>query len=158
MTDKINDFLQEQHLKIRSQGTWGIGTVLVRAGAKAALATMSVHSATDQFLISTNREVALPIIAETLGKTIAETLGTMMSPTLKDPSLFDIPTATFAVLIERYLLGVKQGVLSLVFVTLKAVSEGSTHILIEGYQKGYFPRAASVEVKRVRDQISARFR
>ena len=148
MTKKINDFLQEQHLKNASEGSWGIGTTLLRAGSKAALATMSVHSATDQILISANREVVLPIIAETLGK---------ICLTLKDPALFDIPTATFAVLMGRSLLGVKSPP-CLVFITLKPVSENSTHILIEGYGKGYSAAVASAEVKRVRVEISARFR
>ena len=53
---------------------------------------MSVQSATDQLLISANREIVLPIIAETLGK---------VGRALKDPALFDIPTATFAVLMGR---------------------------------------------------------
>src|SRR5262245_21052066 len=87
----INDFLQEEELQeiCNSQGTWGLGTVLARAGGKASLGLMSIKSETDQILLSANREVAMPIIAETPGK---------ISRAVKDPALFDIPTATFAVL------------------------------------------------------------
>jgi hypothetical protein len=45
----------------------------------------------------------------------------------------------------------------LVFVTIKAVSENSTNVLIEGYAKGFSARAADPEVKRVREGIGARF-
>jgi flavin reductase (DIM6/NTAB) family NADH-FMN oxidoreductase RutF len=37
-------------------------------------------------------------------------------------------------------------------------SETSTHVLIEGYAKGFSAKAADPEVKRVREGISARFR
>lgn len=118
----------------------------MRAGAKPVLSLLSVKSATDQVLISTNRELVLPIAAETLGKIGLE---------LKDPALFDNPTATFAVLMGRSFLG-RMGKLCLVFVTLKAVSESATHILLEGYVKGAAALAAA-EVKRVRDELAARF-
>jgi hypothetical protein len=121
--------------------------MLMQAGAKPILALLSVKLATDQILISANREVVLPMIAETLGK---------IGITLKDPALFDIPTATFTVLMGRSFLGV-MGKPCLVFLTLKAVSENSTHVLIEGYAKDFGSNVTSAEVKRVRDEISARF-
>jgi hypothetical protein len=43
----------------------------------------------------------------------------------------------------------------LVFVTLKAVSENSTHVLLEGYARGW--GMATDGVKRVREQIGACF-
>ena len=150
MTDKINDFLQETALKDRTQGTWGIGTILVRAGAKPVLSLLSVKSATDHILISANRDIALPIIAETLGK---------IGRALKDPALFDIPTATFAVLMGKAFLGsYEYSQPCLVFVTLKAVSEHSTHVLLEGFAKAFSARVTDSEVKRAREEISARFR
>lgn len=147
MTDKINDFLTETELRNSSKGTWGIGTKLVRGTTKGVLSLMSVQSATDQLLISANREIVLPIIAETLGK---------VGRALKDPALFDIPTATFAVLMGRSLLGVESKP-CLVFVTLKAVSENSTHVLMEGYARSWGLSITSAELKRVRNEISARF-
>jgi hypothetical protein len=146
-TDKISDFLQETELQNIAKPYWGIGAKLARAGGKAVISLLSVKSATDQILISANREVVLPIIAETLGK---------VGLALKDPAVFDIPTATFAVLMARSFLG-QMGKPCLVFLTLKAVSEGSTHVLIEGHTKGP-AKGASYEIKRVRDEISARFR
>ena len=149
MTDKVNDFLVETEVRNSTEGLWGIGTKLGRGTAKAVLYLMSVQSATDQLLISANRENVLPIVAETLGKV----------GLLKDPALFDIPTATFAVLMGRSwpALGVKSKP-CLVFVTLKAVSENSTHVLIEGYSRSWGLSVTSAELKRVRDEISARFR
>ena len=103
-----------------------------------------------RLLISASREAVLPIIAETLGK---------IGRALKDPALFDIPTATFAVLMGTAFLGTyKYGKSCLVFVTIRAVSEHSTHVLIEGYAKGFSAGVADSEVKRVREGISARFR
>jgi hypothetical protein len=150
MTDKISDFLKETELKKFSRG-WGVnslGAMLMRTGAKPVIALLSVKSTTDQILISANREVVLPIIAETLGK---------IGLTLKDPALFDIPNATFAVLMARSFMGV-MGKPCLVFLTLKAVSENSTHVLLEGYAKELGSVVTSAEIKRVRDEISARFR
>ena len=50
MADKITDFLNDISLQNSSRGTWGIGTVIARAGAKAAQAIMriTVKSAEDQ--------------------------------------------------------------------------------------------------------------
>jgi hypothetical protein len=115
---------------------------------------MSVKSETDQILLSVNRELAMPIIAETLGK---------IGRALKDPALFDIPTATFAVLMGKPVLSWSKP--CLVFVTLKPVSENSTHILLEGYVKTWGEgrpwgtrKGGFHELTRVRNEISARFR
>ena len=98
MTDRISAFLREIDLQNASKGTWGVGTMLTRAGAKAAQALMSisVKSAKDQFIISASKELVTPIITETLGK---------ISLGFKDPALFDIPTATFAVFMGQQILG-----------------------------------------------------
>jgi hypothetical protein len=146
--DKINGFLTETELKNAAEGTWGLGTIAVRAGAKPVLSLISVKSATDQILISANREVVLPIIAEIFGK---------ISLVLKDPALFDISTATFALLMGRRSFLGPMSKPCLVFATLKAVSENSTHVLIDGYAKDLYGKVASAEVKRVRNEISARF-
>jgi hypothetical protein len=150
MTDKISNFLREVDLQNASRGTWGVGSMLTRAGAKAAQALMSVSvkSASDQFIISASNELVIPIIAETLGK---------ISLGLKDPSLFDIPTATFAIFMGQLVLG-RMTTACLVFITLRAVSENSTHVLIEGYAKEPFKNnIASSWVKKVHNAISANF-
>ena len=61
MTDKISNFLREMNLQNASRGTWGVGTLLTRAGARAAAALMSISikSAEDQFIISASNEVVL---------------------------------------------------------------------------------------------------
>jgi hypothetical protein len=151
MTDKINEFLQETELRnltkrYGGRGIRAIGTKLGRRGAKAILGLMDVESATDHIVLSANREVVLPIVAETLQK-----IGVV-----KDSALFDAPTVTFAALLVPSILGVK-GKPCLVFLTLKPLSEHSTHVLIEGYTKTWGQRHASNEVKRVRKEISARF-
>ena len=91
VNEKINDFLQETQLQrqCKAMGTWGLGSVVARATSKAALKCMSVKTETDQVLLSVNHEIAMPVIADTLKK-----IGRMV----KDPALFDVPTATFAVL------------------------------------------------------------
>jgi hypothetical protein len=91
VNEKIDSFLQETQLQrqCKAMGTWGLGTVIGRATGKAVLKCMSVKTETDQILLSVNHEVAMPVIADTLKK-----IGRMV----KDPALFDIPTATFAVL------------------------------------------------------------
>ena len=148
MTDKIDAFLRETALKDATKVTWGIGTMVAKACTNPVLSLLSVHSAQDQILISGSREIVLPIIAETLEK---------IGRALRDPALFDLPTATFAVLMGKAFLG-QYGQSSLVFVTLKAVSESSTHVLIEGYAKGFSDGIANSGVKRVREGIGARFR
>jgi hypothetical protein len=150
MADKISAFLREIDLQNASIGTWGIGTMLTRAGAKAAKALLpiSVKSAEDQFIISANLDFSLPIVAATLKKT---------GFGLKDPALFDIPTATFAVLMQRRMMG-RLYAPCLVFITLRALSENSTHALIEGYAKEPFKnRIATDWVKQVRNAITADF-
>src|SRR2546423_1479681 len=91
VSDKIGAFLQETELQqhCRAMGTWGLGTVIARASAKSVLMCMSVKTETDQILLSVNRETAMPVIADTLKK-----IGRMV----KDPASFDVPTATFVVL------------------------------------------------------------
>ena len=163
VNNKVNDFLQETELQqqCRAMGTWGLGTAIARASAKAALKCMSVKTETDQILLSVSRETAMPIIADTLKK-----IGRMV----KDPALFDIPTATFAVLMAT---ASKWGQLwggeplakpCLVFVTLKSVSENSTHVLLEAYTKTFgqgqpwgTKNGAFHELTRVRNEIGARF-
>ena len=148
MTDKISDFLREIDLQNASRGTWGVGTMLTRAGAKAAQAVMSISikSAEDQFIVSASNDVVIPIVVETLGK---------ISLGLKDPALFDIPTATFAVFMGETMLG--RTTACLVFITLRAASENSTHVLIVGYAKEPFNNdIASSWVKKVRNAISAK--
>jgi hypothetical protein len=81
---------------------------------------------------------------------------TTESYTLKDPAVFDVPTATFAVLVVYSALGY-AGAPCLVFVTLKALAENSTHVLLEGYARGWGNRLAADSAKRVREQIGARF-
>lgn len=150
MTDKITKFLKEMELQNASRGTWGIGTMAARAGAKAGLALIpiSVKSTQDHFMISANREVVLPTIAETLKKISLE---------FKDPALFDIPTATFAIFVGRPILG-RMSTPCLVFITLRAVSENSTHGLIEGYaREAFINRTTSSWVKQVRNAICANF-
>ena|SRR5262245_6667266 len=91
VNEKISDFLQETQLQgqCKAMGTWGLGSIMGRATGKAMLKCMSVKTETDQILLSVNHEIALPVIADTLKK-----IGRMV----KDPALFDVPTATFAVL------------------------------------------------------------
>lgn len=148
MADKITDFLNDISLQNSSRGTWGIGTVIARAGAKAAQAIMriTVKSAEDQFLISANRDVVLPIIGKTLAK---------MSYGLKDPALFDVPTATFCVYLAQQVLG-RMYAAFLVFITLRPVSEKSTHVLIKGHAiEPFRNKIAAGWVKKVHDEISA---
>ena len=151
MTDKISDFLREIDLQNASKGTWGVGRILTRSGAKAAQALMSVSvkSAEDQFIIPASNELVIPIIAETLGK---------IGLGLKDPALFDIPTATFAVFMGQQILGRMTGA-CLVFITLRAVSDNSTHLLIEGYAKELFKNnMASSWVRKCAMQLARTFR
>ena len=147
MTDKISDFLREIDLQNASRNTWGLGTMLKRAGAKAAqeLMSISIKSAEDQFILSASNDVVLPIIAKTLEE---------ISIGFKDPALFDMPTASFAVFMGQQILGRTSS--GLVFITLRAVSENSTHVLITGYTKEPFKNNMAVGwVKKARDAITA---
>ena len=148
MTEKIKNYLREIDLQNASKGTWGVGSKLTRAGAKAAqsLMSVSIKLAEDQFITATSNEVVIPITADTLSK---------ISLGLKDPALFDIPTATIAALMGQLLLGGKYGA-CLVFVTVRALSENSTHIHIQGYSKEPFKNTNSLRwVTQVRNAISA---
>jgi hypothetical protein len=164
VNDKIYNFLQETELQkqCRAMGTWGLGSVIVRASGKLIDKCMPVKTETDQVVLSVNHEAAMPVIADTLKK-----IGRMV----KDPALFDIPTASFAVLmatvskVDKWLSGNETMVPScLVFVTLKPLSENSTHVLLEGYTKTFgqgrpwgTKYGAFHELTRVRDEISTRF-
>jgi len=110
--------------------------------------SISTKSAEDQFIIAANHESILPIIAETLRK---------ISFGLKDPSLFDVPTATFAAFMGQQVLG-RMTTACLVFITLRAVSENSTHVLITAYTKEPFKNnVASSWLKKVHNAISMNF-
>src|SRR5262245_29238357 len=129
VNEKISDFLQETQLQrqCKAMGTWGLGSIVGRATGKAMLKCMSVKTETDQILLSVNHEIALLVIADTLKK-----IGRMV----KDPALFDVPTATFAVLMatvskfERWFNGADETAVPgcLVFVTLKPTSENSRDV------------------------------
>ena len=150
MSDKIADFFRDVALENASSRTWGIGSVIARGGAKAALAAMpiTVKTAEDQFLISENCETALPKTLEALKN---------ISYGLKDPALFDVPTATFCVYMAFQAFG-RMNAPCIVFVTMRPASEGSTHLLLEGHAKEPFNnKVAKGYVKKVREAISARF-
>ena len=157
VNEKINSFLQETDLQAacRTMGTWGLGSVVVRATTKVVHKCTSVKVETDQIMLPVNREAAMSVIADTLKK---------IARSVKDPALFDFPTATFAV--EMYTLsklekwggegwGARHSP-CLVFVTLRSVAENSTHVLLEGYSLGYNGSTVR-EVTHVRSEISARF-
>ena len=96
-------------------------------------------------MLSASNDVVLPIIAKTLEE---------ISLSFKDPALFDTPTASFAVFMGQQILGRTSG--GLVFITLRAVSENSTHVLITGYAKEPFKNHMAVGlVKKARDAITA---
>jgi hypothetical protein len=150
MADKITEYLREVSLQNSASGTWGVGTVIARAGAKAAqsLMAISAKSAQDQFLVSENCEIALPKTLEALKR---------VGYGLKDPALFDVPTATFCVYMALQALG-RMNAPGLVFVTLRAVSEKSTHVLAEGYAiEPFSNKCATHWVITVRNAISANF-
>jgi len=99
-------------------------------------------------MISVNCEVVLPIIAEILKKISLE---------FKDPVLFGIPTATFAIFVGPPILG-RMSTPCLVFITLRVVSENSTHGLIEGYaREAFINRTTSSWVKQVAVQFVPTF-
>ncbi|MGJ5179657.1 hypothetical protein ACQR16_16370 [Bradyrhizobium oligotrophicum] len=157
--NKIDSFLKEVAEENAMKRFSAIGAMFARPGHKAAAFLLSnfvrLETATDQILVSAGRDLALSIISEVFNSENKNAL-TKESYTLKDPAVFDIPTATFAVLVVHSALGYAGGSY-LVFVTLKAVSETSTHVLLEGYARGLGNKLAAYVVKRTREQISACF-
>jgi hypothetical protein len=149
MVEKIIEFLREVRLQNASRGTWGIGTMISRGGAKAAQALMPIALKTeeDSILISESNDLVLPIVKEQLRKS---------SYGLKDPALFDVPTATFCVYMAFQALG-RIASPSLVFVTLKPVSQGATHVFIVGHALSLTTKTAAHWVKQIREVISTAF-
>ena len=144
----ITRFLRETSLENASERTWGIGTVLVKAGARAGMALTSLNEANDQLLVSASENAVLPVLAEVLKK---------LARALKDPVEFGAPHATFCVLTGQRALG-RWSHPSLVFVYVKPLTEGSTHVLLEGYSNDYGGMAARSEVKRILKELGLRFR
>jgi hypothetical protein len=126
MNDKIRAYLRERALQNATNRTWGIGTLIGRAAVSPILSLQSVNTIEDQFVISKNCDAILPIISETLR---------VMSNEIKDPSVFDFPTASFCVILYYLILG-RIGKPNLIFVTARPLSDASTNILLNGYCLG----------------------
>jgi hypothetical protein len=86
MNDKIHAFLKERELKNRTDRYWGPGTLIARGINSPIISLKSLKTIEDQFVISKNCEALFPIIAETIRK---------ISNEIKDPAVFDVPTAIF---------------------------------------------------------------
>ena len=161
MTDKITDFLRERALQNASRRYWGIGVMLARGGVKAAhlLLRPTLQLSQDEFLICDSKEHAIPKIVDAIKNVRNEVK--MIGYTrheIKDPNVFDITTAAFCVYYEVEALG-RATMLCLAFITLNAVSEQQTHVIIECYSLGAFnsKSISSYWVKNVRSAIERRF-
>jgi len=146
MTDKINEFLRETELENLNADTWGIRTFIKRAGAKPVMLLMSLKSATDQFVVPRTCDSIIPEIADTIGK---------ISVAVKDPAIFDVPNASLAALMCHAFFG-RMGKPCLVLVSVRAASNASTHVILEGYSIGV-RNIARAYVKDIRCAIESRF-
>jgi hypothetical protein len=129
MNDKIRAYLKERALQNATNRTWGIGSLITRASVSPILSMQSVNIVEDQFVVSANCDAILPVIAETIR---------MMSNEIKDPSGFDIPTASFCSILYYVVLG-QVGKPNLIFVTARPLSDASTSIIMNGYCLGPTP-------------------
>ena len=148
--DKIDDFLRELELQNSARRTWGIGTVISRSSAKGAQALLGVkvRSEEDHLLIPENSEIVVQKAADAISR---------ICNGLKDPALFDFPTATFCVYLVTQMLGSASGH-ALVFVTVKPLSEKSTHVIIVAFARQAFTSTiAAGRVKEVRNAIKEKF-
>ena len=126
MNDKIRAYLRERALQNASNRTWGIGTLITRASVAPILSLQSVNIVEDQFVISKNCDSILPVISESIR---------IMSNEITDPSVFDMPTASFCAILYYVALG-QIGKPNLIFVTARSLSVASTGIVINGYCLG----------------------
>ena len=144
----IGSFLRETSLENSARGTWGLGKVVARAGAKVGMSLTSLNEATDELLISSPLNIVQPIVSSLLKS---------MAREMKNPVEFGAPNAQFCMLTGRQLLN-RWSHPSIVFVYLKSVSEGSTHFHIECYSNDYGGITANAEIKMILKEFSLRFR
>jgi hypothetical protein len=144
--EAVAKFLTEQKLKSATRRTWGIGSVLVKASTRPVLATMSPQRVTDQIIVSKSRAIVIKEIGEILPSNSLE---------IMDPSRFSADTATFCALTgQRLPFGTDQ--LCLVFITVRALSDESSQILLEAFEKGWFQTPINNRIKRLRSAITDR--
>ena len=62
----IGSFLRETSLENSARGTWGLGKVVARAGAKVGMSLTSLNEATDELLISSPLNIVQPIVSSLL--------------------------------------------------------------------------------------------
>ncbi len=142
----IAGFLTEQKVKGATRRTWGVGTVIAKATSRAVQATMSSLRMSDQIITSKNREVAIRLVGEVLSSNALE---------IMDPSRFSAETTTFCALLgQRLPYGADQ--VCLVFITIRALSDETSQILLEAYGKGWLQAQVSNDMKRLKRAITDR--
>jgi len=144
MNDKIRTYLRERALQNATNRTWGIGSLITRASVSPILSLQSVNTVEDQFVITKNCDSILPTISDSIR---------VMSNEIKDPSVFDMPTASFCAILYYVVLG-QIGKPNIIFVTARPLSDISTGIIINGYCLGPTPMLKGY-IKKVREAIES---